>query len=108
MNVLFICSANKDRSATAEAYFNELHPEYVYDSAGTNQKYCNQLGTQFVTVKMLNWADRIYVMEIKHQNFILKMNAGSLYHKISVLHISDHYAYGDPVLKQLLADRVSF
>jgi protein-tyrosine-phosphatase len=40
MKVLFICSANKDRSATAELLAREIWQNHEYDSAGTNQKLC--------------------------------------------------------------------
>jgi len=48
MNILFVCSANKDRSKTAEDYFSEQFPNINFDSAGTNKKICNQLGTNYL------------------------------------------------------------
>ena len=68
--VLFICSANKDRSKTAEDYFSEQYPHFNFDSAGTNKKICDQLGTNFIDKEQLDWADKIFVMEQKHLNNI--------------------------------------
>jgi predicted protein tyrosine phosphatase len=50
-NILFICSANKDRSKTGEDYFAEQYPDLNFESAGTNQKTCNQLGTNFIEIQ---------------------------------------------------------
>ena len=49
MNYIFICSANKQRSKTAEDYFAEKHPEYNFKSAGTNIKICRKEGTTPLT-----------------------------------------------------------
>jgi len=43
MNLLFICSANKDRSKTAEDFFGENYSAYNFDSAGTNKKIINMV-----------------------------------------------------------------
>lgn len=65
-NILFVCSANKDRSPTAELYFSQKYPQYNFCSVGTNRKICFQLGTDFITPEVLYWADQIVVMESKH------------------------------------------
>lgn len=108
MNILFICSANKDRSKTAEDYFSEEYREHSFDSAGTNKKVCNQLGTNYIEEYQLDNADKIYVMESKHKKAVQAL-FGSLFNKkISVLHIRDVYQYGDKELIGILKDKVNF
>lgn len=44
-NILFICSANKQRSKTVEDYFCRKYTDFEFISAGTNSKICEQEGT---------------------------------------------------------------
>ena len=81
MNILFVCSANKMRSKTAEDYFSMKYPEFDFMSAGTNHKTCQKEGTTPLEEWMLDWSDKIYVMEHKHKDIIInggvhKMAAG--------------------------------
>ena len=69
-HILFVCSANKDRSRTAEDYFSNLYSHLHFDSAGTNKKICNQIGTNYVEEEQLKTATRIFVMETKHKKAI--------------------------------------
>lgn len=105
-NILFICSANKDRSATAELVCSEHFPEIQFDSAGTNQKICWQLGTVYVNQELVDWADLILVMERKHQQFIqsnFKLTKGS---KLQTLSIKDVYTYMEASLVECIEAKV--
>lgn len=106
MKTLFICSANKQRSKTAEDYFAEKHPEYNFKSAGTNIKICRKEGTTELTVDLLQWADKVYVMEKKHLEQIQKYTGSKYYSKITVLHIPDVYQYYDKGLLKILEERI--
>jgi predicted protein tyrosine phosphatase len=107
MNILFVCSANKLRSKTADDYFSAKYPDINFQSAGTNHKTCQKEGTTPLEEEMLDWADFVYVMENKHKNEIRK-HVGSKYNsKISVLHIPDDYNYYQRELIQLLENRVN-
>jgi len=107
LKILFICSANKDRSATAEEYAMEHYPQHEYDAAGTNQKICFQLGTQYINAQQLAAADLILVMESKHKAEIQRL-FGSMYNsKISVLQIKDVYKYGSQNLKEILQEKLA-
>lgn len=108
MNILFVCSANKDRSRNAEDYFGSVYSEYCFDSAGTNQKLCNQLGTNYIDIEQMEWADKIYVMETKHKVTICSLFGNIYSKKISVLDISDIYKYNDNGLIEVLKSKVSF
>jgi len=105
--ILFVCSANKDRSKTADDYFSEQFDCFEFDSAGTNHKICKQLGTQMITEKILEWADIIIAMEEKHRKFI-KVNFSSVDHKkIKVLHIQDRYRYFQKELIEILRQKMN-
>ncbi|MBE7442089.1 MAG: phosphotyrosine protein phosphatase [Flavobacteriales bacterium] len=107
MNILFVCSANKDRSRTAEDYFAIKYPELEFDSAGTNQKICNQLGTNYIAQEQLEMANCVYVMEEKHLQAINDL-FGSVYnHKITVLNIADVYEYGTKALVDVLKEKIT-
>tara|TARA_B100001778_G_C18122230_1_gene421163 strand:- start:127 stop:459 length:333 start_codon:yes stop_codon:yes gene_type:complete len=102
VKVLFICSANKDRSATVELLGQELWPNHQFISAATNQKICFQLGTQYINKELMDWADIVFAMESKHKKELIKLFGSSFSKKIKVLDIKDHYEYGNSNLKEIL------
>ncbi|MAW94499.1 MULTISPECIES: phosphotyrosine protein phosphatase [unclassified Leeuwenhoekiella] len=108
MNHLFICSANKQRSKTAEDYFAARYPDLEILSAGTNLRLCRQESTTPLSEDLLQWADHIWVMETRHRDHIKKSFGSTYYSKITVLHIQDHYPYYDPELIRLLEEKVKF
>ena len=106
MKILFVCSANKQRSKTAEDYFASKYNIHEFLSAGTNIKLCRKEGTTELIEDLLKWADKIYVMEKKHIEQI-QMHAGSKYFtKVTVLNIPDIYGYYDKGLLKILDERV--
>lgn len=105
MKVLFVCSANKDRSVTAEELAVQLYPQHDYRSAGTNQKICFQLGTAYIDTVDLDWADLVLVMENKHQTEIQRVFGQTFHSKISLLHIKDRFKYNSSELKDILQEK---
>ncbi|EAS19708.1 hypothetical protein BBFL7_00254 [Flavobacteria bacterium BBFL7] len=105
-NYLFICSANKDRSKTAEDYFSTQYPNLNFESAGTNKVICDQLGTNYITLKKIENAYKIFVMENKHRDAIQKTFGYQHYNKIIVLNIKDVYQYGSKDLIDVLEKNV--
>jgi predicted protein tyrosine phosphatase len=105
-NILFICSANKKRSKTAEDYFSALYPNYNFESAGTNVKICQKEGTTFVTEEHIIWADLIFVMENKHKVFINSITKENHTAKIKVLRIPDRYKYYQKELIEILEEKL--
>ena len=91
--ILFVCSANKDRSKTAEDYFSEKYPELDIASAGTNKKICHQLGTQHLTSELMERADQVIVMEEKHRKYIKKSFHSVDFRSIKVLEVPDRFDY---------------
>jgi predicted protein tyrosine phosphatase len=101
-SILFVCSANKDRSKTAEDYFSKHYPNLSFDSAGTNKNTCNKLGTNYISEEQLYLADKVFVMENKHLKAIKELFGNKYYSKITVLNISDIYKYGSKELIEIL------
>lgn len=104
--ILFVCSANKHRSKTAEDFFSEKYPNYEFLSAGSNLKICRKEGTTPLSENLLDWADLIYVMETRHER-IIKENTGNKYvTKTIVLNIKDLFKYYDSSLIELLESKI--
>lgn len=102
MNVLFICSQNMLRSPTAEATFRGT-PGLDVASAGTAED-----AEKPVTATMIEWADKIIVMETHHQKRLVEKFGPLLKTKEPiVLRIRDDYEYMDPKLVELLKERAT-
>jgi predicted protein tyrosine phosphatase len=97
--VLFVCTANLQRSPTAEKLFQGWQGIWEAKSAGIVP---NSRGKQ-VTQELIDWADIIIVMEEIHSQYIhthFQCNSD----KIRILNITDIYFRDDPELvKQLHA-----
>lgn len=59
MNVLFICTSNKDRSPALEKYFREKFPKHEYRSAGINRFHTQRKQTHYLTESDIEWAELI-------------------------------------------------
>lgn len=89
MNILFICTANRDRSRTAEIYFQNKYPEHRFRSAGINKFLSERHGGIYVKKYMLDIADRIICMEQEHSNWICEKVDKKYLSKIEVLELGD-------------------
>lgn len=65
-----------------------------------------QLGTEPITEKHLQWADKIIVMEEKHREFIRSISKEKVGAKLTVLGIPDIYEYNQKELIALLEEKV--
>lgn len=93
MNILFVCSRNQWRSPTAEAIYKD-EPGLNVRSAGTEPSARIRL-----TVKSIEWADLIFVMEKRHRQRIQdRFGVESVNGKVVVLGIPDEYQFMDPEL----------
>jgi predicted protein tyrosine phosphatase len=101
MNLVFVCTVNRMRSCTAETIYG-TNPAYKVRSAGITPTAPNQ-----VTAELLNWADKVFVMENMHRAFITeKFPEIDLSNKLVVLGIPDFYYYMEPELIDLLKARM--
>ncbi|WP_334189082.1 low molecular weight protein tyrosine phosphatase family protein [Noviherbaspirillum sp.] len=101
MRVLFVCSQNKLRSPTAEQVFSQ-QPGIDALSAGTNHD-----AEIPVTAELIDWADKIFVMENLHREKLQKRFKKSINgKKIVCLGIPDNYGYMDEELVSILKRKV--
>ena len=99
-NVLFVCSANRLRSPTAEQIFSTW-PGIETDSAGISNGANVPLSSE-----QIEWADIIFVMEKAHRNKLQKKFKTSLKRaRVICLDIPDDYEFMDPELVLLLEVR---
>lgn len=106
MNLLFVCSANIDRSRTAEAIFTAKYPEHIFRSAGTNQNVCKECSTTLVSQDHIIWADKVFAMEKKHFEYLESHCSGNVANKTVVLDIPDRYKYLNSELIAILEEKV--
>lgn len=100
-NILFVCSANRLRSPTAEQVFSTW-PGIETDSAGISNG-----ADVLLSAEQIEWADLIFVMEKTHRNKLNRKFRASLNKKrVICLDIPDDYEFMDPVLVQILESRV--
>ena len=105
--ILFVCSANKQRSKTADDYFSGKYLDLNFDSAGANLKICQKEGTKPITDEIAEWADVIIVMEKRHKDLINKLTLKNHSKKIRVWHIPDRYKYYQKELLEILDLKMS-
>jgi predicted protein tyrosine phosphatase len=101
LKLLFVCTVNRMRSATAHSIY-ESDDRFEVKSAGTD----NSANT-VLTEELLNWADRVLVMEKHHRNHIRK-HFPDIYNnkRIVCLYIPDDYDYMQPELIEMLKNKV--
>jgi predicted protein tyrosine phosphatase len=101
LKLLFVCTVNRMRSATAQKIF-ESDQRFEVDSAGTDRSADTVLEPE-----QLEWADAIIVMEKYHRNFIQK-NYPEYYDKkkIVCLYIQDDFNFMQPELISILKTKV--
>lgn len=105
MNILFVCSANKDRSRTAEIHFQHKYPEMRFRSAGINQYLSKRHGGIYLERYMLDQAERIICMEKVHADYILKRFDGLYHDRIEVLYLGDTEPFMASGLIEMLEEK---
>ena len=100
-NVLFVCSANVDRSPTAEKIYAD-HPGWEVKSAGVGL-----YARTHVSADLVQWSDIIFTMEHHHQQYI-EMKYGDIIagKKLACLHILDRFPYMHEFLIDAIKGRV--
>ena len=100
--ILFICTANIDRSRTAEDLYRG-DPRFDVRSAGTSP-----YATIPITRDLLRWADRVFVMcekEDRHRTMLL-LRFPDVECRVVDLGVEDRWRRGDPELVRLLLRRL--
>ena len=104
--ILFICSANKQRSKTAEDYFSSTYKDIHFISAGTNIKMCEREETNPLTIAILEQSDLIFVMENSHKAEVKNFINSQFKKDIIVLNIPDLYKYYQKELIEILEEKM--
>jgi len=98
---LFVCTANLQRSPTAEDVFQGWKGVWEAKSAGIMP----DPGGNPLSQELIDWADVIIVMEQLHSQYI-RAHFQRVAGKICVLSIADRYFRDDPKLKRELYKKV--
>ncbi len=102
LRILFICTQNMLRSPTGEQIYTGVEGIEAR-SAGISPD-----AIEVITVDLLLWADKIFVMEERHRLFLEQSFADAVVAKeIICLGIPDIYDYMDSALVRLLRERVT-
>ena len=101
LRVLFVCTINRMRSATAHKIY-EHDNRFEVKSAGTDKEANTVLSDE-----ILNWADSIVVMEKHHRSYIRK-HFPEIYRtkRIVCLYIPDDYDYMQTELIAILKEKI--
>ncbi|OON69051.1 low molecular weight protein tyrosine phosphatase family protein [Hymenobacter sp. CRA2] len=100
LKVLFVCTINRMRSATAHELYRH-DARFEVQSAGTAAT-----ARQVLTPELLAWADAVVVMEKAHRSAIRKQFPQVYAQKhIVCLYIPDEYDYQQPELVAMLQQR---
>lgn len=108
MNYLFVCTANRDRSRTAEIYFQTKYPEHRFRSAGINKFASERHGGVYLQKYMLDVADQVICMEYVHQQWIVDKIDKKYLSKIITIHLSDTESFMSPKLIEQLEIKLNF
>ena len=100
MKILFVCSANIDRSPTAELIYSE-RCDLEVKSAGVSDYAMTP-----ISLELIQWADIILCMEKKHKQKIKKIFSGIVENKvIESLDVPDIFNYMDINLINLIREK---
>ncbi len=101
--VLFVCTANLDRSPTAEDLYRD-DPRYEVRSAGLAD-----YATRALDRDLVNWADRVFVMNERsdrHRSLFI-VRFPQFDRPLVDLDVDDRWRRGDPELVRLLLRRLA-
>jgi len=88
--------ANCNRSPTFERWFKKNRTQYEVKSCGCFYSYNTPM-----TKTALEWADKIYVMDLEQETYIAR-NFPAFLHKVEVIGISDQYDPDEKALIELI------
>jgi protein-tyrosine phosphatase len=100
--ILFLCTANVDRSRTAEDLYRS-DPRYEIRSAGLAH-----FATVPVTRELLSWADRVFVMDERREGHrsLLRMRFPDVDRPVVDLDVEDLWRRGHPELVRVLRKKL--
>jgi predicted protein tyrosine phosphatase len=101
--VLFVCTANVDRSRTAEDLYKE-DSRYEVRSAGTAP-----FATVPLTRELLLWADRVFVMSERgdRHETLIRLRFPEIERPVTDLDVEDRWPRGHPDLVRLVLRKLA-
>ncbi len=101
--ILFVCTANLDRSPTAEDLYRD-DPRYEVRSAGLAP-----YATRALDADLVRWADRIFLMNERHDRHVslVHVRFPACGRPLIDLDVEDRWHRGDPELVRLLLQRLA-
>jgi predicted protein tyrosine phosphatase len=101
--ILFVCTANRDRSPTAEELYAR-DPRYEVRSAGVAP-----FATTPLDVELLRWADRVFVMceRLDQHETQIRLRFPAVRATIVDLDIEDRWPRGHPELVRFLLKKLT-
>ena len=104
MKFLFVGTANRDRSRTAQEYFSRVFPLHDFDSCGSDLRRVQETREGFwpdakcLSQSLLSWAYLIVCMEEIHQEAISRQFTLTYSDMTRVWYVPDIYSYNDSEL----------
>ena len=95
-NILYVCAANVNRSPSFERWTKKNRPQYNTKSCGCFYSYYTPMDET-----VLEWADKIYVMDLEQETYIARKYPDYL-KKVEVIGISDQYDPDETALIELI------
>jgi len=111
MKILFVCSANRQRSRTAQDHYRNAYKGYKsfeFESCGTVAYYVEATKkfyypeAKLIDQKLVNWADRIVCMGLSNLDSIFRFKRRTKV-PVVVLDFPDIYGYMQPALMDILS-----
>lgn len=112
MNVLIVDTCDNDKAPALAAYLTLVFAAHGFTARGVNQKYCTDLGTDYLQQADINAANLIvFADEFHYEAAKLRfpdmsgspLNAAGVTRNIMVLNIPDYYVYGASAAQQTAA-----
>ena len=101
-HILFVCTANVDRSKTAEDLY-ESDPRFEVKSCGVAP-----FAQVVITRELLDWADHIFVMNESEDHHVtaIRRRFPGFAKPVIDLDIEDRWKRGHPELKKIIESRL--
>ena len=101
-HILFVCTANVDRSKTAEDLY-ETDPRFEVKSCGVAP-----FAQVVVTRELLDWVDHVFVMNEREDHHVtaIRRRFPGLSKEVIDLNVEDRWKRGHPELARLIVSRL--
>jgi predicted protein tyrosine phosphatase len=85
MNILFVCTSNKDRSPALENHFRAILPKHQYRSAGINRYHTRRKNTRYLEKADIEWANFVVFAEPIHEKITVERFPNDIIHSTTLV-----------------------